>query len=57
MNVMTGHWKAYAEFLSVNTLFVDMLASMQSLADKKEIVLNASFDSDLGYILVDEGKI
>jgi PAS domain S-box-containing protein len=55
--VESGKIQLCNEVISVKTLLEDMLAAMQPLAAKKEIVIKISFDPDLGYILVDKGKI
>lgn len=55
--IESGKIQLHKEIISVKSLLEDMLASMQSLAAKKEIVIKISFDSDLGYMLADKGKI
>jgi len=55
--IESGKIQLHREILPVKPLLEDMLANMQALAAKKEIVLKTSFDFDLGYIQADKGKI
>jgi hypothetical protein len=55
--VESGKIQLCKEIISVKTLIEDMVASMQHLAARKEIVIQISIDSDSGYVRVDKGKI
>lgn len=55
--IESGKIHLHREILPVKPLLEYMLANMQALAAKKEIVLKTSFDFDLGYIQADKGKI
>jgi signal transduction histidine kinase len=55
--VESGKIQLCKEIISVKTLIEDMVASMQHLAARKEIVIQISIDTDSGYVRVDKGKI
>ncbi|WP_321420256.1 ATP-binding protein [uncultured Methanomethylovorans sp.] len=55
--VEAGKMQLFKENVSVESIMEEMLASMQFLAAKKEIIIKNSIDSDSGYIRVDKGKI